>query len=165
MAKNMFLSDGSLQSGDVFSTFAQIPSIVDTGKEPIQARSQLVQSTAPKEPIQSQSNLMPRRLKRVKALKYITLSVDEKGRDIITYCPQLLHETWLVSTNPIPGSNWVSIPRRKDFIRKPIVRRRNSCSDGLGALKVSADKPVRAGLHSQANGQAELLMERCMVTL
>ncbi|GJZ51473.1 F-box domain containing protein [Tanacetum coccineum] len=93
MAKNMFSSDGSLQSGDVFSTFAQIPSIVDTGKEPIQARSQLVQSTAPKEPIQSQSNLMPRRLKRVKAFKYITLSVDEKGRDIITcnHCQNVIH--------------------------------------------------------------------------
>ncbi|PWA93783.1 hypothetical protein CTI12_AA067470 [Artemisia annua] len=93
MAKNMFSSDGSLQSGDVFSTFAQIPSIVDTGKEPIQARSQLVQSTAPKEPIQSQSNLMPRRLKRVKAWEYITASVDEKGREIITcnYCENVIY--------------------------------------------------------------------------
>ncbi|KAI3683538.1 hypothetical protein L1987_84044 [Smallanthus sonchifolius] len=60
-----------------------IPSIAGTGKEPIQAQSQSVISTARKEPIQSQSNSSVQstgRLKRDKASTNVTLSVDEKGR-------------------------------------------------------------------------------------
>ncbi|KAJ0606697.1 hypothetical protein HanRHA438_Chr03g0102981 [Helianthus annuus] len=55
--ENMLSSDGSLQSGDVFSSITQITSIAETGKEPIQAQS--VQSTG--------------RLKR-----------NDKGREILT---------------------------------------------------------------------------------
>ncbi|XP_035843338.1 uncharacterized protein LOC110928728 isoform X5 [Helianthus annuus] len=53
----MLSSDGSLQSGDVFSSITQITSIAETGKEPIQAQS--VQSTG--------------RLKR-----------NDKGKEILT---------------------------------------------------------------------------------
>ncbi|KAI3683522.1 hypothetical protein L1987_84028 [Smallanthus sonchifolius] len=63
--------------------FVMIPSIAGTGKEPIQAQSQSVISTARKEPIQSQSNSSVQstgRLKRDKASTNVTLSVDEKGR-------------------------------------------------------------------------------------
>ncbi|GKC99938.1 hypothetical protein Tco_1170213, partial [Tanacetum coccineum] len=89
-----------------------IPSIVDTGKEPIQAPSQSVQSTTRKEPIQSQSNLMSIRLKRVKKSKYVTLSVDEKGRDVLTcnHCQNVIKKVSPEVCFTIPEEEEVEIP-------------------------------------------------------
>ncbi|XP_022027457.1 uncharacterized protein LOC110928728 isoform X3 [Helianthus annuus] len=110
----MLSSDGSLQSGDVFSSITQITSIAETGKEPIQAQS--VQSTARKEPIQSQSNSSVQSTGRLKR--------NDKGKEILT--PKVCFT--------IPEEEEVEIPLRN--VKARILKEEEgSCKERVGEIK------------------------------
>uniref|UniRef100_A0A251V3L5 Uncharacterized protein n=3 Tax=Helianthus annuus TaxID=4232 RepID=A0A251V3L5_HELAN len=125
MAENMLSSDGSLQSGDVFSSITQITSIADTVKGTIQAQSQSVQSTARKEPIQSQSNSSvqstARRLKR-----------NDKGREILT--PKVCFT--------IPEEEEVEMRNVKARILRLIDRKTANCGSQKKKDKLAAAKAM-----------------------
>ncbi|KAM0037125.1 hypothetical protein Hdeb2414_s0014g00434621 [Helianthus debilis subsp. tardiflorus] len=112
----MLSSDGSLQSGDVFSSITQITSIADTVKGTIQAQSQSVQSTARKEPIQSQSNSSVQSTGRLKR--------NDKGREILA--PKVCFT--------IPEEEEVEMPLRN--VKARILKEEEgSCKERVGEIK------------------------------